>query len=114
VLSLLAAVRIYPCTVPTDLRRGFDGLAAMTRNVLAQDPLSGHLVAFCNRRAYADRRARRGHRTKIHKCLQYIKNDRPEGRSHIYMVAGAGFDTDSPDSWEWEDIQLTETAHVAG
>jgi transposase len=50
VLSLPAAVRIYLCTAPTDLRRGFDGLAAMTREVLHEDPLSGHLFVFCNRR----------------------------------------------------------------
>jgi len=31
-----------------------------------------------------------------------------------YVVAGAGFDTDSPDSWEWEDIELVEAEPVAG
>ncbi len=26
------------------------------------------------------------------------------------LVAGAGFDTDSPDSWDWEDVELAEVA----
>ena len=32
------------------MRRGFDGLAALTTSVLGQDPLSGHLFVFRNRR----------------------------------------------------------------
>jgi transposase len=42
-------VRVFLCTVPTDLRRSFDSLAALTRQVLARDPLSGHLFVFVNR-----------------------------------------------------------------
>jgi len=26
--------------------------------------------------------------------------------ARISMVAGAGFDTDSPSSWDWEDVEL--------
>jgi transposase len=43
-------VRIFVCVAPTDLRRGFDGLAATARTVTCQDPLSGHLFVFFNRR----------------------------------------------------------------
>ena len=39
----------FLATFPVDLRRGFDGLAAVTREVLQQDPLPGHLFAFRNR-----------------------------------------------------------------
>jgi transposase len=35
---------------PTDMRRGFDGLAALVREVVREDPLSGHLFVFFNRR----------------------------------------------------------------
>jgi len=45
-----ASVRVFVATAPVDLRRGFDGLAALTREVLEQDHLSGHLFAFRNRR----------------------------------------------------------------
>ena len=32
------------------MRREFDGLAALTTSVIGQDPLSGHLFVFRNRR----------------------------------------------------------------
>jgi transposase len=32
------------------MRKQFDGLIALVRSVLSEDPLSGHLFAFCNRR----------------------------------------------------------------
>lgn len=49
--SLPPSVRIFVCLVPTDLRRSFDGLAGMVAGVLSEDPLSGHLFVFRNRRA---------------------------------------------------------------
>ncbi len=44
------AVRIYLAAEPVDLRRGFDGLAAATRDVIRLEPLSGHVFGFLNRR----------------------------------------------------------------
>src|SRR5438132_10745625 len=49
-LSLPPAVRIFVHREPTDLRRSFDSLAAVVTDVLRQDPFSGHLFAFFNRR----------------------------------------------------------------
>lgn len=49
-LSLPPTVRILLATQPADMRRGFDGLAALVRDVLRDDPLSGHLFVFRNRR----------------------------------------------------------------
>jgi len=43
------AVRIFLCTAPTDMRRGFDRLAEMVQHSLAQDPLSGNLFVFRSR-----------------------------------------------------------------
>lgn len=48
-LMLPPTVRIFLCTEVTDLRRSFDGLAALVRDFLGQDPLSGHLFVFRNR-----------------------------------------------------------------
>jgi len=42
-------VRIYLCTSPTDMRKGFDTLAALVREYLKHDPLSGHLFLFVGR-----------------------------------------------------------------
>lgn len=49
-LTLPASVRIYVAAEAVDLRRGFDGLAAATRGVIGESPLSGHLFVFLNRR----------------------------------------------------------------
>jgi len=43
-------VRVYLCTSPTDMRKGFDTLAALVREGLGYDPLSGHLFLFVGRR----------------------------------------------------------------
>lgn len=42
-------VRVYLCTSPTDMRKGFDTLAALVREQLKQDPLSGSLFLFVGR-----------------------------------------------------------------
>ena len=49
-LTLPPSVRVFVCLGPTDMRRSFDGLAAITRDVTREDPLSGHLFVFFNRR----------------------------------------------------------------
>lgn len=42
------ATRVFLACGSTDLRKGFDGLEALVRGKLAQDPLSGHVFVFCN------------------------------------------------------------------
>jgi transposase len=42
-------MQISVCTQPTDMRRSFDGLSGMVRQVLSQDPLSDPLFLFRNR-----------------------------------------------------------------
>lgn len=49
-LSLPPAVRIFVAREVTDLRKSFDALSALVPAVLAQDPFSGHLFCFFNRR----------------------------------------------------------------
>jgi transposase len=48
-LSLPPSVRIFLCTQPTDMRKSFDTLAALVRDGLKSDPLSGHLFVFHNK-----------------------------------------------------------------
>jgi transposase len=49
-LSLSNGVRIYMAAGATDMRRGFNGLQGQVIGILEQDPLSGHLFLFVNRR----------------------------------------------------------------
>jgi len=49
-LSVSAAVRVFVCLEPTDMRRSFDGLAALAQSLCGGDPFSGHFFVFGNRR----------------------------------------------------------------
>lgn len=44
------SVRIFVAREPTDMRKGFDGLSGLVIETIEQDPLSGHLFVFFNRR----------------------------------------------------------------
>ena len=48
-LDRASSTRIWWCTGPTDMRRGFDRLAEQARTVTRQDPQSGHLFLFRSR-----------------------------------------------------------------
>ena len=49
-VTLPASVRVFVAVAPADFRKGFDGLAQLAREVIEQDPMSGHLFVFRNRR----------------------------------------------------------------
>lgn len=49
-LNLPPAVRIFIARNAVDLRKGFDGLSAAVVEIIEEDPQSGHLFVFFNRR----------------------------------------------------------------
>lgn len=49
-LSLPSSVRVFLCLLPADMRWSFDSLAMLVERVIEEDPLSGHLFVFRNRR----------------------------------------------------------------
>ena len=49
-LSLPVSVRIFAFTGVADMRKSFDGLAVLVEKHIRQDPESGHLCLFFNRR----------------------------------------------------------------
>jgi transposase len=49
-LSLPPSVRLFIARGVTDMRKSFDTLAALVIEVIEQDPQSGHLFLFVNRR----------------------------------------------------------------
>ena len=55
-LTLALPSRVFVCTEPADMRRSFDGLAALVQEHLDCDPLSGDLFVF---------RSKRGDRVKL-------------------------------------------------
>jgi len=55
-MGLPAGTRVWLAAGVTDMRRGFDGLAAIVQDKLEADPFSGHVFVF---------RGRRGDRLKV-------------------------------------------------
>jgi transposase len=49
-LNLGARERIFAASSPIDFRKGFDGLVAIVREAFREDPFSGALFCFFNRR----------------------------------------------------------------
>ena len=54
-----ASTRVWLAAGVTDMRKGFNGLAALAEKVLEQNPYSGHLLVF---------RGRRGDLVKVTVC----------------------------------------------
>lgn len=93
-LTLPASVRIYVAADAVDLRRGFDGLAATTRSIIRQDPLSGHLFVFLNRRRNRIKLLvwdRTGY-LLVYKRLErgtfHLPTEPEAGQSHVELDAG--------------------------
>jgi transposase len=55
-IGLPSGAHVWLAVGATDMRNGFDGLAAIVKTTLSEDPFSGHLFVF---------RGRRGDRVKI-------------------------------------------------
>jgi transposase len=102
--SLPPSVRIFVYLPPADLRRSFNGLAGMVAGALGEDPLSGHLYVFHNRRAdlikilYWDRSgyciwAKRLERGTF--CFLPLKESRVEMQSSDLMLILEGIDLSS-------------------
>src|SRR5204863_7378930 len=52
-IQITPHMRILVAVEPVDFRRGIDGLAAVCRQILNTDPMSGALVVFISRRRHA-------------------------------------------------------------
>jgi transposase len=49
-IGLAPETRVWLASGPTDMRRGFDGLALLVQEVLKRDPHCGHLFVFRGKR----------------------------------------------------------------
>jgi len=49
-LSFPSSLRIYVAIEPCDMRKSFNGLYALAEETLKEDPRSGAIFVFCNKR----------------------------------------------------------------
>ncbi len=49
-LSYGSGVRIFVCTAACDMRKSFEGLSYLVREVILEEPQSGHYFLFFNRK----------------------------------------------------------------
>jgi transposase len=90
-LLLPRAVKVYVATQPVRLNRSFDGLSNVVRELMKEDPLSGHVFVFINRRRTMIKLLvwTRGGFTIVHKRLEkgtfarLLSKD--EARSHVQV-----------------------------
>ena len=48
-IQIAPQMRIMLAVAPADFRKGIDGLAAVCRKILKQDPFSGYIFVFRNK-----------------------------------------------------------------
>jgi len=49
-IGLQAVHRILICSVPTDMRKSYDGLCGCVERIFGEDPLNGNMFVFFNRK----------------------------------------------------------------
>jgi transposase len=76
-------VRVWLAAGVTDMRKGFDGLAALAQQHLGQDPFSGQLFAF------------RGRRGDLVKVLSWDGQSRWDGQGLCLALDASGADAGS-------------------
>lgn len=79
-ILLPSSVRVYVATAAANLRKSFEGLSNEIRCVLGDDPLSGHVFLFLNRRRCQVKMLlwTRGGFTIVHKRLERGRFTFPE------------------------------------
>jgi hypothetical protein len=83
------ATRIFVALDPVDLRASFNGLCAWVQQKLAEDPLSGHLYVFTNRKGNVLGRDRS---LVLYQTAGKVKIRLAGRRGRAPLVAGRGTD----------------------
>ena len=113
-IALPAGVQVYLAAGATDMRKGFDGLAALVQTQLSEDPFSGQLFVF---------RGRAGDRIKIlwwsgdGLCLFSKRLERgrfvwPQATHGIVSLTGAQLSM-LLEGIDWRRVDRTFDPHVA-
>jgi transposase len=92
-LTLPPSVHVYVAAQPTDLRKSFNGLSTLVTPQFGQDPLSGHLFVFWNRRGdqirilFWDRTGYAIYGKKLARGRFHLVEKQPAGATHIEVEA---------------------------
>jgi transposase len=92
---LPAGVRILVCTEPQDMRRSYDTLALVTKQLLGEDPQSGALYVFVGKRPtrvkilWFDRNGYCLLQKRLHRALFVIPEGTPVGTAAVKIDAAA-------------------------
>ena len=122
-ILLPAAVRVFIATTPTNLRCSFEGLSNAVRAQLREDPLSGHLFVFINRRRNQVKLLlwTRGGFTILHKRLErgtfaFVRRDdldppRIEVDVHQLAMILEGIEPSARLKRRWSPLRLAPPSH---
>lgn len=105
---LAPTTRILVCTEPQDMRRSFDTLALVVREVLGEEPQSGALYVFVSKSStrvkvlWWDRNGYCLLYKRLHRALFVVPRDAPKAGAAMQLDAGAlaellaGVERDAP------------------
>ena len=108
-ISLNSGLRVYLATGVTDMRKSIDTLAVLAAEQLRQDPLSGHLFGFCNRKRdtvkllYWDRNGF----CLWHKRLERDRFHWPDSESEVRLISTREL------RWLLDGLSVEQAAHGA-
>ena len=92
---LSTSTRVLVCTEPQDMRKSFDGLALVARELLGEDPQSGALYVFVGKRAtrvkvlWWDRNGYCLLYKRLHRALFVLPRDAPKVGATMQLDSAA-------------------------
>jgi len=93
-IAITAQMKIFVAVDPVDFRKGIDGLAAVCRQRLKNDPMSGALFVFSSRRGHAI------------KCLVYDGQGFWMCQKRLSMGRFKSWPRSQEPSQRWDALQL--------
>lgn len=93
-IQITPHMKILVAVEPVDFRKGIDGLAAVCRQALNADPMTGTLFVFCSRRRHAI------------KCLVYDSQGFWICQKRLSRGRFTGWPAGEGSSIRWDPLQL--------
>lgn len=93
-IQITPHMKVLVAVEPVDFRKGIDGLAAVCRQALQTDPMTGTLFVFCSRRRHAI------------KCLVYDTQGFWICQKRLSQGRFKGWPTGQARALQWDPLQL--------